>query len=97
MRCLLTLTLLLSASPALADDDPVGGAREAFVDGAYHKAIDLARLQIAAKPEKAWRLIGGSSCYLKDKSGAKEAYSHLSAKGQSFVSYVCSRNAIVVP
>ena len=46
---------------------------------------------------KAWRIIGASSCFQKDKSGAAAAWNHLVAMDRQFLKYVCQRNNIVVP
>ena len=44
-----------------------------------------------------WRIIGASSCFLKDKNGAVAAWNKLSTMDRQFLKYVCSRNAITVP
>ena len=88
--------LLLFALTALAAGS-LDDAREAFVKGEYKKAIALAEPHLGTEPIDAWKVIGASSCFLKDKARAKEAYAHLDAKGQSFLKYVCSRNSVALP
>ncbi len=97
MRRVLALLCLIANTTALGEESPIEAARSAFVKGDYHKAIELARPRVAIEPDAAWRVIGASSCFLKDRAGAKEAYGRLDAKGQAFVKYVCSRNEITVP
>ena len=49
-----------------------------------------------AQPGKAWRIIGASSCFLKDRGGAISGLASSTRRAQ-FLKYVCSRNAITVP
>jgi pSer/pThr/pTyr-binding forkhead associated (FHA) protein len=72
-------------------------AQDAYVHGQYANAIDLAKKATKAQPSKAWRIIGASNCFLKDRNGAVAAYNKLDTQGRSFLKYVCSRNAITVP
>jgi hypothetical protein len=88
--------LLLWAGAALAAA-PLDAAREAFVKGDYQKAITLARAQVPTEPGAAWRVIGASTCFLKDSAGAREAYDKLGPEGQQFLRYVCKRNGVLVP
>jgi pSer/pThr/pTyr-binding forkhead associated (FHA) protein len=72
-------------------------AQDAYVHGQYANAIELARKAAKASPSKAWRIMGASSCFLKDRNGAMTAWNKLDAQGRQFLKYVCSRNAITVP
>lgn len=90
------LLLISLALPAFAGD-PLADAQEAFVKGEYKKAIELARPQIKTAPQRAWRVIGASSCFLKDKPTAGDAYEKLDDQGKAFLRYVCGRNAIQLP
>jgi tetratricopeptide (TPR) repeat protein len=72
-------------------------ARDAYVHGQYANAIEIAKKAAKAQPTQAWRLIGASSCFLKDRGGAVQAWNKLDAQGRNFLKYVCSRNAIAVP
>ena len=72
-------------------------AQDAYVHGQYASAIESAKKAMKAQPAKAWRLIGASYCFLKDRGGAVSAYGKLDAQGKQFLKYVCSRNAITVP
>ena len=65
--------------------------------GQYANAIEIAKKAVKAQPNQAWRLIGASSCFLKDRNGAVQAWNKLDTQGRSFLKYVCSRNAIAVP
>jgi pSer/pThr/pTyr-binding forkhead associated (FHA) protein len=80
-----------AAEKALSD------AQEAYVHGQYATAIDLAKKGTKSQPSKAWRIIGASYCFLKDRGGAVSAFGKLDAQGKQFLKYVCSRNAITVP
>jgi hypothetical protein len=92
MRYLSCLLLLLAADNPLLEP-----AREAFVKGQYGKAIALAEPHVKSDPEHAWKIIGGSYCFLKDKPGALKAWNNLGPKDQAFLKYVCSRNGITLP
>ena len=72
-------------------------AQDAYVHGQYASAIESAKKAMKAQPAKAWRLIGASYCFLKDRGGAVSAFGKLDAQGKQFLKYVCSRNAITVP
>ncbi len=86
--------LLMSTAGA---QDALEPAREAFVKGEYKKAIALAQSHVSDAPQKAWRVIGASDCFLKDAAGAREAWDKLDAEGQAFLKYVCARNKIALP
>ena len=92
MQRLSCLLLLLAADSGLLEP-----AREAFVKGRFQQAIQLAEPHVKDEPDQAWRLIGGSYCFLKDKAGAMKAWNNLDPKGRSFLKYVCSRNGIALP
>jgi hypothetical protein len=72
-------------------------AQDDYVHGAYQSAIEKAKKAVKAQPSKAWRIVGASSCFLKDRGGAVQAWNKLDAMGRQFLKYVCSRNAITVP
>ena len=80
-------------------DDLVGRAQDDYVRGAYAESIDMARraLRGDANNSKAWRIIGASSCFLKDKAGASSAWNKLGNMDRQFLKYVCGRNAITIP
>ncbi len=69
-------------------------AQEAYIHGRYREAIALGR---ADSDVRAWRIIGASSCYLKDLKGARQAWTRLDAQGRQFLKYVCARNGVTVP
>jgi hypothetical protein len=91
MRRLVFVCAMMAASGAL---EP---ARDAFIKGKFQQAIQLAEPHVKDEPDQAWRLIGGSSCFLKDKAGAMKAWNNLDTKGRAFLKYVCSRNGIELP
>lgn len=72
-------------------------AQDAYVHGQYANAIETAKKAAKSEPLKAWRIIGAASCFLKDRSGAQQAWNKLGPQERSFLKYVCSRNAIAVP
>jgi pSer/pThr/pTyr-binding forkhead associated (FHA) protein/tetratricopeptide (TPR) repeat protein len=82
---------------AVAAEKVLLDARDAYVHGQYANAIEIAKKAVKAQPNQAWRLIGASSCFLKDRNGAVQAWNKLDTQGRSFLKYVCSRNAITVP
>jgi hypothetical protein len=91
------VALLVFAAPAFAAGEQIEAAREAFVKGQYKKAVDLARPLVVSEGPAAWRVIGASACFLKDKPGAREAYGKLDQQGQAFLKYVCARQSIAIP
>jgi hypothetical protein len=91
------IALYLCAAPAMAADSQIDQAREAFVKGNYKKALDMARRLVGTEGPAAWRLIGASSCFLKDKPAAREAYGMLDSQGQAFLKYVCARQSVSIP
>ncbi len=91
MKRILLCLLSLGAGDAL---EP---ARDAFVKGEYKKAIQLAEAHVESEPQQAWRVIGGSYCFLKDRAGAQKAWGKLDSNGQAFLKYVCSRNGLSLP
>src|SRR5579883_292710 len=80
-------------------DQEVSDAQDDYVHGNYPSAIDKARraLHVSAGNPKAWRIIGASSCFLKDKGGAVSAWNKLGPMDRQFLKYVCQRNAITIP
>jgi pSer/pThr/pTyr-binding forkhead associated (FHA) protein/tetratricopeptide (TPR) repeat protein len=86
-----------SANDNVAAEKVLLDARDAYVHGQYANAIEIAKKAVKAQPNQAWRLIGASSCFLKDRNGAVQAWNKLDTQGRSFLKYVCSRNAITVP
>jgi hypothetical protein len=72
-------------------------AREAYVHGEYARAIELAKPLTDSEPARAWRLIGASACFEKDRAAAGRAYAELDETGRRFLKYVCSRNSIRLP
>ena len=72
-------------------------AQDAYVHGQYANAIETAKKASKSEPLKAWRIIGAASCFLKDRTGAMQAWNKLGPQERSFLKYVCSRNAITVP
>jgi hypothetical protein len=88
-----TLLFVLS----LAAGDGLEAAREAFLRGQFQVAIKLAEPHLNDAPDQAWKLIGGSYCFLKDQAGAQKAWANLDETGRSFLKYVCKRNGISLP
>jgi len=85
-----------SPAPALegaALDKKFAEAQDAYVHGQYAEAVKLAS---ALPPTftKRERLIGASSCFLKDRARALEAFGKLDPQGQQFLKYVCSRSGV---
>jgi len=97
--CTFALIAPLFAAPpapacpkALLDD-----ATRDYASGQYALAIAKARWCTAAEPSVAYRVIGASSCFLKDRATALDAWTHLDSQGRNFVKYVCLRNDIKIP
>jgi tetratricopeptide (TPR) repeat protein len=72
-------------------------AQDDYVHGQYPRAIEKARRAVRYEPGRAWRIIGSSSCFLKDEAGAAAAWDQLDGQGRNFVKYVCNRQVIATP
>ena len=72
-------------------------AQDAYVNGDYVKAIAEAQRAAKTAPGKAWRIIGASKCFTKDRPGVMQAWNRLDSDGKKFLKYVCSRNAMPLP
>lgn len=86
--------------PAVAAPDPaalIQDAQKAYVEGRYGDAIDYSRRAEAAEPSMANRIIGASSCFLKDGKTAAAAAAKLDDQSRKFVEYVCGRNDVQLP
>ncbi len=73
-------------------------SQDLYVHGQYQTAIEQAKRATKDQPGDAWRIIGASACYLKDRNLAIQAWNHLDhGPRRQFLRYVCSRNGITVP
>jgi hypothetical protein len=93
--------LSLSSLAARADSNPLAAAEQAYQDHDYGKARQLARQVLDGKTEpavaqKAWRLVGVTSCLLKDRSGAIGAFPHLARADADLIRFSCQKNGIDV-
>jgi hypothetical protein len=70
-------------------------ARAAYVQGHYSETIRIARSALD-HPQQAWRMIGASSCFLKDRDQATEAWNNLDRPGRAFLEWVCLKNMIMI-
>ncbi|MDB4969344.1 MAG: hypothetical protein JWN44_5033 [Myxococcales bacterium] len=84
-------------SPKQTANDTLQRAQDAYVHGEYEQAIDLAHEALPDDPQKAWRVIGASSCFQHDADGAESAWSALDDHGKRFIEYVCKRNDVTLP
>jgi hypothetical protein len=88
-----------AAAPAPAATAAASGglaeAQDAYIHGNYEQAIELARAHTADDPGRAWRIIGTSNCFLKNKKGVDEALKNApDDKARQLMQYVCGRNGI---
>ena len=74
-------------------------ARDAYIHGRYDEARSEARRILQTDPDnpRAWRLLGTSSCYLKDQSTVNEAFGHLRGPERKFMRHICERTGIELP
>jgi hypothetical protein len=80
------------ASAALAQGDPLALAGEAYAQGHYREARDLARKATQGRPAQAWRTVGSASCMLKDRASALEALGHLPGREDAdVVRFACDK------
>src|SRR5438128_1012445 len=98
----------LLATPAAAKGPPPSKAeidkqlqtsQEAYVNGEYDKSRSLARHVLDIEPDnaRAWRLVGASSCQLKDRESALAAWNRVGEPEKKFIAYVCQRSGVTVP
>jgi hypothetical protein len=80
-----------------AHADGLAPARDAFVKGELARALALARAEIGREPEAAWRLIAACHCFAHDAGAARDAFTHVDARGQELLRFVCARNQIRLP
>lgn len=85
------------AAPQTATSATVDDAQQAYLDGRYEDAIRMADESKDQDPSRAWKIIGASSCFLQDPTGAAEAWQALDPNGRKFIEYVCQRNDVVLP
>jgi len=88
------LLVTVAGGSARADDASLQRAGEAFQKGDWAAARDLARKADPSLGAKRWRLIGSSSCNLKDRNGALEAASNLTGDDVQFVRFACNRHGL---
>ncbi|HEX2570863.1 MAG TPA: FHA domain-containing protein [Polyangia bacterium] len=93
-----------SSPKASSSDDSVDQeklleeAQSDYTHANYESAVEKARkANKGGNNTNAWRIIGASSCFLKDRKGAAVAWNHLDQTSRSFLKYVCNRNAIEIP
>ena len=98
MSHLLPIGALLLAFTGLSfADEGLPAAAQAYSTGDYEKARQLARGAEKSEPQKAWRLIGASSCFLKDRGAALDALSHLPGKPDiEFLRFACNKNSVEI-
>lgn len=71
-------------------------AQDAYTAGSYADAVALAQRGKAEDPQRALRVIGASSCFLKDAQAATKAWRELNGAGRKFVEYVCANNKVAI-
>jgi pSer/pThr/pTyr-binding forkhead associated (FHA) protein len=76
----------------------VAEAMDDYVHGNYTVARDKARkANHGSCTNKAWRIIGASSCFLKEHDEAARAWNKLGNMDRQFIKYVCDRNQLKIP
>jgi regulator of protease activity HflC (stomatin/prohibitin superfamily) len=89
--------VLADAPTGDGNSETIMRAQDQYVHGQYAQAIETAKRALPSSPSKAWRVIGAANCFLKNRSGAREAWSKLAASERSFLVYVCTRNHVTLP
>jgi hypothetical protein len=69
-------------------------AQTEYVNGDYQRSLELARRGVKDSPIRAWRIIGGTACHLRDARLASDAYRHLDPPGRQYLVYVCRREGL---
>src|SRR4051812_34089430 len=91
------MCLGLVGGAAFAQGDALKLAEEAYQQGHYPQARELGRQAVAKEPVKAWRIVGASSCAMKDRAGALEALGHLPAKADAeLIRFACQRAGVEI-
>lgn len=75
-------------------DQVLTEAQTEYVNGDYQRAIDQARRGLKGAPIRAWRIIGGAACHLRDARLATDAYRRLDPPGRQYLVYVCRREGL---
>jgi hypothetical protein len=75
----------------------LAAAQDAYVEGHYKQAIALAAIGAEKDPQKAARLSGAASCFLKDPKGALAAWKKVDSRGRQLLAYVCAKNDLMIP
>lgn len=87
-----TPTLRATARVEAPREDPqqrLLQAETALGQGDNARAVELARVGIAASPSQAWRVIATAACRMNDARLGEEAMGHLSAQEQDEVKRAC--------
>jgi hypothetical protein len=71
-------------------------AKDAYVNGRYKQARSLAAIAAEKDPQKAGRISGAASCFMKDQKSALAAWKKADAQARQFIAYVCARNDITL-
>lgn len=79
------------SAPTDDTDSVFTEAQTRFVNGDFAQAIALSRSVMKSNPVRAWRIIGGAACHLKDSKLASEAYRLLDVPGRQYLVYACQR------
>jgi tRNA A-37 threonylcarbamoyl transferase component Bud32 len=86
------------AGPSAAEaEQRLAEAQRAAMRLRYAEAIALARQAVTANPKRAWRIIGESSCALKDHTTAASAFENLDDTGRRFLTTACASYGIELP
>ncbi len=70
--------------------------RDAYVEGKYLRAIELARqvLKITPQNKMAIQILGASACYLKNRQNAEWAFDRLAPQARNSLKTICGRNGL---
>jgi hypothetical protein len=96
MKRVLVLGIALGSAVAQGDGDPLGMAQQAYVEGHYQQARDLARQGMAKNPAVAWRIVGTASCNLKDRPGVIEAMGRVPKGDVELVRFACKKAGVEI-
>jgi pSer/pThr/pTyr-binding forkhead associated (FHA) protein/tetratricopeptide (TPR) repeat protein len=89
---------VVTAPPSEDTEKTLNEAMDAYVNGRYVEATEKAKkANKGGSNAKAWRIIGASACYQKNRDEAIKAWNRLGQMDRQFVKYICNRNEITIP
>ena len=75
-------------------DSQLSRAQTEYVNGNFHRAIEIVLPLTSKSPERSFRILGAAACNTHDEALADRSYSHLQSAGRQYLIYVCQRQGM---